>query len=70
MGATGAPGRALMILYVGDRVYVRAAWSSFHGLRGVVLTCALPGRVSVRLDGDMFPVLLFRGEVEREEGEH
>ena len=55
-------------LYPGERIYVRAHWSSFHGARGVVLKSDVPGRVSVRLDGDMFPVLLYPGEVAIDDG--
>ncbi len=49
------------MLYVGDRVRVVAAWSSFVGMSGVV-TATRP-HLMVRLDGDRHPIRVSDSEV-------
>ena len=42
--------------YVGDRVLVFAAWSSFYRMNGTVVATA--PRLMVRLDGDSLPLAM------------
>ncbi len=49
------------MIYVGDRVRVIAAWSSFVGMSGVV-TATRP-HLMIRLDGDRMPIRVSDREV-------